>query len=303
MPTPRDWRGEAAAAFPAALFDEPMRLHTTFRIGGPADCYLEAASLRELRRLLRFCRRKRLPALILGWGSKLLVSDRGIRGMTVRLTGEFEEVRFLAGGRVAAGAGVRVPRLVSMAAAKGLSGLEPLAGIPGTVGGALVMNAGTVEGSIGDVVTKVRTVGPDGAGTGSISCAAARFGYRNSGLGRKVVVGCELRLKASDKVGIITRIREYQRRRSLTQPISSHTVGSIFKNPPGVPAAKLIEACGLKGAVCGGARVSSKHSNFIENSGEATCADVLSLVRRIRRTVSARRGVDLELEMRVVGDA
>ncbi|MBI5882814.1 MAG: UDP-N-acetylmuramate dehydrogenase [Elusimicrobia bacterium] len=307
-----DWKEEAAAAFPAARFNEPMRLHTTFKIGGPADCYLEASSEAGLKAVLRFGVRRRVPVFLLGGGSKLLVADAGIRGFVVRLTGDFEGVSFPAGGRaapggaaarVAVGAGVRVPKLLSFAAAKGLAGLEPLAGIPGTVGGALVMNAGTREGSIGDLVFSVRTLDPRTGRTAVFPRGRLRFGYRKSSLGRSVVVGCELRLKAASKVDIITRIREYQRRRSLTQPIYSNNIGSIFKNPPGLPAAKLIENCGLKGAVCGGARVSTKHSNFIENFSRASSADVLELVSRIRSVVRAAHGVDLELEMRVVGDA
>jgi UDP-N-acetylmuramate dehydrogenase len=311
MSASNDWRKEAAAAFPRARFDESMKRHATFRIGGPADCYLEVRSLPELRGVLRFCVRRRVPLFLLGWGSKLLVADSGIRGLVVRLTGDFEKVSFVAGGRgapsgaarVSVGAGARVPKLLSIAAARGLSGLEPLSGIPGTVGGALVMNAGTASGSIGDLVSSVRVLDPWTGRTEILPRGRLRFGYRKSSLGRRVVVGCELRLKAAAKVDIITRIREYQRRRSLTQPISTYNIGSIFKNPPGFPAAKLIEDCGLKGAVCGGARVSAKHSNFIENFRGASSADVLELVSRVRSAVRAAHGVDLELEMRVVGDA
>ncbi|MFA6317670.1 MAG: UDP-N-acetylmuramate dehydrogenase [Elusimicrobiota bacterium] len=303
MSAAKDWRKEARAALPRPRFDEPMRRHTTFRIGGPADCYIEAASEDELRAVLRFCAVRRVPVFLLGWGSKLLVADAGIRGVTVRLCGDFEEVSFRAGGRVLAGAAARLPRLARLAASQGLSGLEPLAGIPGTVGGALVMNAGIREGDIGGLVSSVRALDPRTGRPSVLPRRSLRFGYRKSGLGRRVVVGCELRLKEGDKVDIITRIREYQRRRSLTQPISSHNIGSIFKNPPNSPAAKLIEDCGLKGSVCGGARVSTKHSNFIENTGGATSADVLELVRRVREAVRAAHGVDLELEMKVVGDA
>ncbi|MBI4677105.1 MAG: UDP-N-acetylmuramate dehydrogenase [Elusimicrobia bacterium] len=303
MRTRSSWRGEAARAFPAARFDEPMRRHTTFKIGGPADCYVEIPDERGLRRAVRFSRANGPPLFLLGWGSKLLVADAGIRGLVVRLVGAFERAAFLSGGRLRAGAGARLPKLVSLAAREGFGGLEPLAGIPGTVGGALIMNAGTPQGSIGGLVRCVRVLDPATGKARTLHRGQVRFGYRTSSLGPRIVVGCELQLKACAKDDIITHIREYQRRRSLTQPIHSHNIGSIFKNPPGLPAAELIDDCGLKGAVCGGARVSTKHANFIENFSQASSADVLELISRIRDRVRAAHGVDLELEMRVVGDA
>ncbi len=297
------WREELRRQFPAARLDEPLARLTTFKIGGPADAYAEPKDAEELGRLARFARDRRVALLILGWGSNVLIRDGGVRGLVLRLKGRFEALDFLAGGRVRAGAAVRVPQLVSQCAERGLGGDESLVGIPGTVGGALVMNAGTREGEIGSLAESVDVLEEPGFEPRTLSRAELEFSYRASNLGGRIVVGGVLQLKPGNKRDIMARVQQFQRRRQQTQPIHTYNVGSIFKNPPGRYVAQLVEQAGLKGAVCGGARVSPMHANFIENFSDASASDVLALVERIRARLRETAGVELELEMKVVGEA
>lgn len=269
-----------------------MSAHTTFKIGGPADAYAEPATREQLRALAALG----VPTFYVGWGSNLLVRDGGIRGLVLRLRGDFEKLEFLGGGRVWAGAGVRCPAFVAAAAERGLGGAEFLVGVPGTIGGALVMNAGTREGEIGGLVESVETL------EGVLPRRELSFSYRSSSLQNSVVLGGVLSLKADDKAVIMKRVQQHQQKRLQTQPVHTYNVGSTFKNPPGHFVAKLIEEAGLKGSVCGGARISPMHANFIENFDGAKATDVLELVERARRAVRERRGVELELEMKVVGE-
>lgn len=297
------WRDELKQLLPAAKIDEPLARYTTFKIGGPADAYVEMRSAEELSRLLDFCREKKLPLMTLGWGSNVLVRDAGVRGVVVRLTGEFKVLEFLSDDKVRAGAAVRVPQLVSQCAERGLGGDEALVGIPGTVGGALVMNAGTRDGEIGALVESVQTLDPRGGAPRAWKKNELSFSYRASNLGGLIVVEAVLQLKHGDKRDIMALVRRYQQKRQETQPIHTFNVGSIFKNPPGRFAARLIEEAGLKGRPCGGARVSPLHANFIENFSGASAADVLALVEGVRAEVRRRSGVELELEMKVIGEA
>jgi len=219
------------------------------------------------------------------------------------LRGEFEEMEFLPGHRVRAGAGVRVPQLVAACAERGLTGPEPIVGVPGTVGGALVMNAGTREGEIGPLVEEVSAFDRGTLEPRTLPRSALRFDYRRSNLENLVVTGVTLVLKPGDKADIIKRVQQLQQRRLQTQPIHTFNVGSTFKNPPGRFAAQMIEDAGLKGFSVGGARVSPKHANFFENFRDATAADVLALVEKVRGAVREKYGVELELEMKVVGEA
>lgn len=298
----KDWKAVLARGFPSARFDEPMSRHTTFRIGGPADAYVPARDAGEVERLYRFARREGVPVFVLGWGSNLLVLDGGIRGIVLRLRGEFEKIRFPGERLVRAGAGVRLPALVTRCASRSLAGTEPLIGVPGTVGGALAMNAGTREGEIGDLVREVEVFDPGCLRTLVLPRASIEFRYRWSSLQGSLALGVLLELKAGDKGDIMARVRDFQSRRKKTQPIHAYNVGSIFKNPPGHFAAKLIEEAGLKGKAVGGARISPLHANFIENDKGASSSDVLSLVEFARSQVRGRRGLELELEMKVVGE-
>lgn len=291
-----DWRARLKAAVPGALLDEPLAKRTTFKIGGPADAFVAARTRAELSAALAVAREARVPTFVLGWGSNLLVRDRGVRGLVVALSGDFERVEFLDGGRVRAGAAVRAPNLVVLCAERGLAGLEPLVGVPGTVGGAIAMNAGTRDGEIGPLVEEVET------SDGVLARESLEFRYRGSSLQKTVILSAVLVLKAGVKADIMAVVARNQNRRRQTQPIHTYNVGSTFKNPPGRFAAQMIEELGLKGRAVGGARVSPMHANFIENFAGAKASDVLALVDLIRERARAVFGVDLELEMKVVGE-
>jgi len=296
------WQTALKKIFPDVSLDEPLGRYTSFRIGGPADAFLTVQRGGDLERLYAFARDHSLKVTVLGWGSNVLVLDGGVRGIVLRLGGPYARVRFSADGLVWAGAAVRLPKLVVACADKGLGGAEPLVGIPGTVGGALVMNAGTRDREIGDVVSSVDLFDVESLGIRRLGAAEVRFSYRASTLDGSVVLGATLALKAGERVDIMDRVRRFQKRRLETQPIHTFNVGSTFKNPPGRFAAQLIEAAGLKGCVHGGARVSPMHANFIENFSGARASDVLALVEEARAAVRAREGLELELEMRILGE-
>jgi UDP-N-acetylmuramate dehydrogenase len=236
----------------------------------------------------------------IGNGSNLLVADGGVRGVVARLRGDFEALSF-EGERVAAGAAVFLPALARQCAERGLAGAEGLMGIPGTVGGGLMTNAGTSEGALGDVVEWVEVLGPDGD-FHTPRGPELVFTYRHSNLAGRWVASVGLKLRRGDGTGIMARARRLLDRRAATQPLGAFNCGSVFKNPPGDFAARLIETAGLKGRVLGGARVSPKHANFIENTGRATARDVMDLIRLIRHTVYDAHGVRLELEVWPVGE-
>lgn len=296
-----DWIGELERAGLSPLRDEPLARHTSFKIGGPADAFVTATTRAQASLALSIAHSSRVPVFFLGWGSNLLVRDGGIRGLTLALGGDFEKVEFPEPDLVRAGAAVRVPQLVVSCAEKGLSGLEPIVGVPGCVGGALVMNAGTREGEIGPFVEEVETLDL-GGNPGTIARSSLRFEYRSSNLGKSLVLSALLRLKRGVKADIMVIVARQQQKRLQTQPIHTFNVGSTFKNPPGRFAAQMIEQLGLKGHAVGGARVSPMHANFIENFAGAKASDVLALVDLISERVRAASGVKLELEMRVVGE-
>jgi UDP-N-acetylmuramate dehydrogenase len=191
---------------------------------------------------------------------------------------------------------------VTACAAQGLCGDESLVGVPGTVGGALVMNAGTREGEIGPLVVEVETFDPRTLAAATLHAKDLHFEYRKSNLEGRIVLGCVLQLKPGDKVDIMKRVQDFQQKRLRTQPIHTYNVGSTFKNPQGKFVAKLIEEAGLKGMTVGGARISPMHANFIENFADAKAADVLALVGKIQAQIKKSLGLDLELEMKVVGE-
>lgn len=296
------WREKIKDALPGAKLDEPLAKYTTFRIGGPADLFVEIKDAAELAALMGLAKELKRPVMFIGFGSNLLVRDGGVRGIVARLSGEFEKIEFLDGDRVLAGAAVRIPALVIACAEKGLCGDEPLVGVPGTVGGALVMNAGTREGEIGPLVVEVDCFDPKPLAVAKISAKELEFHYRKSNLEGRIVLRCVLQLKRGDKVDIMKRVQQHQRKRLQTQPIHTYNVGSTFKNPPGKFVAQLIEEAGLKGMSVGGARISPMHANFIENFANAKASDVLELVAFVQAKIKKSLGLDLELEMKVVGE-
>jgi UDP-N-acetylmuramate dehydrogenase len=278
--------------------NEPLSRHCTWAIGGPADAYIELNTLNELQSVQTFCRRENIPVFILGWGSNILLPDEGLRGVVLRLRGEFEEISF-DGSVVNAGAGVHLPKLAKRCAEKSLSGTEALAGVPGTVGGALMTNAGTPRGVIGDVVESVRVLNPDGS-VEELSKDRIELRYRHSNLNGRWIVSAKLALAPSSNGNAHEKIKTELDLRARTQPLGTKNVGSVFKNPPNDFAARLIEASGLKGLQQGHVRFSPKHANFIENTGRATAKEALELIDLAKRAVKDKFGIELELEVRVV---
>ncbi len=288
------------AVVPKAVAREPLARHSTFAIGGPADYFVEAETREQLEGLCRLCRDRRWPLFPIGQGSNLLVGDGGIRGVVVRLRGAFETISFEADVLIA-GAGVLLPVLAKECAKRGLAGAEFLAGVPGTIGGGLMTNAGTPEGDLGSLVRSVEAVNADGIWE-TILRDKIDFSYRRSNLAGRLVTGAVLQLRAGNPRDIAELVEKQKTRRAEKQPLGTYNCGSVFKNPPGDHAARLVEAAGLKGRRIGGARISPKHANFIENDNHAAAADVKALIDLTRRTVKEKFGVDLETEVWTVGE-
>jgi UDP-N-acetylmuramate dehydrogenase len=287
------------AACASLKSDELLSNHTTLAIGGPADYFAEVSSRRELIALQKAAQTHSLPVFLLGGGSNLLVSDQGVRGLVIHLEGEFRQCVFEK-ERVTVGSAVWMPTLAKQCAERGLAGVEALIGIPGTIGGGLVMNAGTREGSLGDVVETVEVLGAQGQ-VQTLARESLGFEYRRSKLEGGWILGARLRLKADERSSIMSRIDELLRYRTQTQPVGTSNCGSVFKNPPGQSAAQLVEKAGFKGMRCGGALVSERHANFIVNEKGATARDVRQLMQQIQQGVFEKFGVQLEPEIKLVG--
>ncbi|MBI4842332.1 MAG: UDP-N-acetylmuramate dehydrogenase [candidate division NC10 bacterium] len=282
------------------LAHEPMVRHTSFKIGGPADLLVIPEDVEDLKVAMAFARSKGLPSWVLGSGSNTLVRDGGIRGMVV-LPSAFQALA-RAGNEVTAGAGVRVSRLLAFCSKQGLTGLEILSGVPGTVGGAVWGNAGAWGGATADHLARVQVVTDTGEEL-TLEREAIPFRYRFSGLSKgSVIVQATFALAPGDPAAIRQRISRWLVQRNATQPVELRSAGSIFKNPPRDFAGRLVEAAGVKGTRIGGAMISEKHGNFFVNLGDARAADVLALVALARERVRQTAGIDLELEIRVVGD-
>ncbi len=284
---------------------ESLGRHTSFRIGGPADVFIEVASVPELVGILQACARHATPVFFLGGGTNLLVSDRGARGVVVKLGKPFDFVEWQVADavpRLRVGAAVPFKRLVMQTVREGLAGLEFGEGIPGTVGGGLLMNAGAFGGEIGRAVDAIETV-TDRGEVVVLPRERLGFAYRRLELPmRAIVTAVRLRLERGVPDVLAESIRVAKAKRDHHQPKGHPNAGSIFKNPPGTPAGKLLEAVGLKGARLGNAMVSLRHANFIVNLGGARAADVKGLMDLAARVVRQRLGVELEPEVRLVGD-
>ena len=281
-------------------FDEPLDKHNFFGIGGNAVAYFEVGTTDELAALAQLKRRCNVPIAIIGRGSNLLVDDAGYPGIVVRLVGEFNRLEFNQ-NHVEVGAGVSLPRLSKIAASHGLSGVEFALGIPGSVGGALIMNAGAWGSSFGDLVERVQVMTDEGEFV-DLSHDDAQFSYRHSGLRPYFcVTRATLALSPGDTEEVENLMQDLYKQKTTNQPFAEENAGCMFKNPPGHSAGKLIDECGLKGYRIGGAEVSKIHGNFILNLDSATAHDVLSLVRHIQTHVKRERGVDLEMEVQLLG--
>lgn len=282
---------------------EPMSRHTTFQIGGPADRFVIVETLPQLKGLLKALGKSGLPYMILGKGSNLLVSDKGIRGAVLALSGDFKRVEALPNGVVRAGAAASLAAVCAFARDRGLTGLEFAWGIPGSVGGAAYMDAGAYGGEMRDVVDRVYHLTWDGR-EGSAAGEDLQFDYRKSRYtgGRDIITFVEYRLHPGDPAQIGAQMEDLMNRRKSKQPYDMPSAGSVFKRPKDGYAAALIEECGLKGCRSGGAQVSEKHAGFIVNTGGASCADVLALIREIQKVVFEKRGIRLETEVRMTGE-
>ncbi len=283
---------------PRIKAEEPLSRHCTWGIGGPAEVYIEIQTIAELQMLLRWSVQQRFPIFFLGWGSNVLLPDEGLRGIVVRLRGELEAIEF-SGNTVDVGAGVHLPKLAKACVERGLAGVEALAGVPGTVGGALMTNAGTPRGVIGDVIEKVRIINMDGS-LSVLDRKKIELGYRRSNLIGKWIVGATLQLKPSENGAAKERMKQELLSREKTQPLGTKNVGSVFRNPEGDFAARLIEAAGLKGKTFGRMRFSPKHANFIENLGGATAKNALELIHMAQARVKEQFQIELHPEVIVV---
>ncbi|HSH43286.1 MAG TPA: UDP-N-acetylmuramate dehydrogenase [Arenicellales bacterium] len=284
------------------LYDEPMARHTSWRAGGPADLYFVPEDLDDLLDFLRLRREQDWPVTWLGLGSNTLVRDGGIRGIVIATHKSLGEIEVRDDRTVYAQAGVACAKIARLTARKGLSRAEFFAGIPGTLGGALAMNAGAWGHTTWEVVHQVETVDAHGA-LNRRRAADFEIGYRHVRSPREEwFVSAVLSLKAGDAASSQARIKEFLANRARTQPIQMPNAGSVFVNPPGDHAARLIQTAGLKGTCLGGACVSDMHANFIVNQGGASAADIEALIEQVAERVEAVHGVRLQREVRIIGE-
>jgi len=286
--------------------DEPLSRHTTFGIGGPADAFVTVRSGQELARAVMIAREFGAPVFILGAGSNVLVGDAGIRGVVIDNQAKAVTVAPEDGvARLTAESGVSFAALARQMAREGWAGIEWAAGIPGTLGGAVVYNAGAYDGCLADVLVSASVLN-GGNATKTLTNAELRFSYRNSIFTRGDCAGCvvlsvEMALTRGDAAALVAKVTDYDRMRLEAQPRGRNS-GSTFKNPPGDQAWRLIDAAGLRGHRIGNARISEKHCNFFENLGEARAADVAALMREAQGRVKAQFGIELENEVELVGE-
>jgi UDP-N-acetylmuramate dehydrogenase len=282
--------------------DEPMKKHTTFRIGGVADFYVTPTQVSEVVALAQVCKTHQIPLTIVGNGSNLLVSDKGIRGVVVEIGKGLSRIT-VEEEMLTAEAGVLMSRLGQTALSHSLTGMECGHGIPGTLGGAVVMNAGAYGWELKDVLVSATVLTPQGEVI-TLSNSELGLGYRTSCIKKEnyVVLSATLRLQQGDKTAISAQMKDYQQRRKDKQPLEFPSAGSTFKRPEGYFAGKLIMDSGLRGYQVGGARVSDKHCGFVINTGDATCEDVKTLMREVARIVYEKFGVHLEPEVKMLGE-
>ena len=276
----------------------PLAELTWYKLGGPARWMVSPSSVDDLREVVRRTAARGVEMRVLGGGANVLIRDDGFDGTVIRLDAPaFTRMQF-DGEQVYAGAGVDLMTLARRCSQRGLSGMERMAGIPGTVGGAVRMNAGGRYGQFGSVVQRVFVVGACGK-LDQIDREELQFGYRSSDIGRRIVVGAVLRLTHADADETVARFKSIWAEKKKTQPLAARTAGCVFKNPPGEAAGALIDRAGLKGTRRGGAVVSMRHANFIETESSARSADVIALIDHLRETVSRRCGIEMELEIDV----
>ena len=284
------------------LFNEPMSAHTTFKIGGPADYLVMPSSFKEVSEVVSICRKYKVPVTILGNGSNVLVLDKGIRGVVLKFTDKLAYIKY-ENEVLYAGTGAMLKDVSKHSLRESLIGLEFAIGIPGSVGGAVFMNAGAYDGEMSQVVSAVTAITEDNK-IKRFSKEDLHFGYRHSRFQESfsIILEVEFSLRHGDRHEIITRMDDYTEKRESRQPVDSASAGSVFKRPEGNYAGTLIEESGLKGFRVGGAQVSLKHAGFIVNADDATAQDVLDLIEKIKQTVYEKFQVELMSEVRVIGE-
>ncbi len=291
MSWPKDFKGTVKNK-------EPLKKHTTLRIGGPCDFFACPETAQDLKILITYAKRYKIPLFIIGAGSNILAGDKRLKGIVIRLCSRDFSILKFDGNIVRAGSGVHLRHLVQEASQRGLTGAEFLIGIPGTVAGALVMNAGAWGRSISELVVSVTIMDRRGR-VRVLNRSRIAFKYRASGLERFIVLEASLRLKKGRKKDCVLKIRDYLSRRRDRHDASRPNAGCVFRNPQGDSAGRLIELCGLKGKRIGAAVVSDKHANFILNCRNARASDVLRLMDLIKRTVKRRFGAQLRPEIKI----
>ena len=284
-------------------WDEPMKNHTSFRIGGPADCMVFPSSVEQVNQVISWCRNRDVPFLVIGSGTNILVRDKGIRGVVIKLA---ERLSGLAveGQSIYAEAGVLLSHVSQLAAEKGLSGLEFAEGIPGSVGGAVYMNAGAYDGEMKNVIYEVTALDSEG-NLAVLTSGECDFDYRKSIFQRNgyVILAARMLLKPGDTREITAKMNEFAERRRQKQPLEFPSAGSVFRRPEGYFVGPLIEELGLKGYHIGGAEISTKHAGSIINTAGATAEDVLALIELVQARGRESTGLNLEPEIRIVGEA
>ncbi len=287
------------------LEKEPMSRHTSWRVGGVADRFYRPTDLDDLSLYLQSLNQDE-SVFFIGLGSNLLVADKGIRGTVVCTSGVLNEIKVIDETRIYVEVGVPSPKLAKFSAKLGLTGAEFLSGIPGTIGGALKMNAGAVGGETWDVVESVETIDMQGnvhkRTPEEFSIAYRHIESKDDSLQKEFFVSAVIKLKKGNKEESLETIKKHLNRRGATQPIQQPNAGSVFRNPPDDYAARLIEACGLKGFCIGGACVSEKHANFIINTGTATAKDIKALIETVHEKVMQQHEINLIREVQIVGE-
>lgn len=280
--------------------NEPMALHTTFKIGGPARLAVFPKNENEISEVIKKCKEENVRYMVVGNGSNLLVADEGIDAVVILLGKEFGEVKLIDDTTIFAEAGAPLMKVCRFALENGLSGLEFAYGIPGSCGGGAFMNAGAYGGELGDVMFRCDHIDKDG-NKGSLEGDDLKLAYRHSAYYENgcIITGAYFKMQKADKEEIKAKMADYMSRRRDKQPLEYPSAGSTFKRPEGNFAGALIEQCGLKGTSVGGAEISTKHAGFVINKGGATCKDVLDLCQKVADTVKAEKGIDLEMEVRV----
>ena len=284
------------------LCDEPMSKHTTFRIGGPADYFVMPKSIEEVRQIVALCKETNMPYYVIGNGSNLLVSDAGYRGVVIQIYKSMSEI-LVEGTTIKVQAGALLSKIGNVALESGLGGFEFAAGIPGAVGGAVVMNAGAYGGEMKDILRCATVLTTDGE-VRTLYNEELELGYRTSVIAKKnyVVLGAEFGLQPRDKEEIRSKMDELKVQRVTKQPVEYPSAGSTFKRPEGYFAGKLIQDAGLRGFRVGGAQVSEKHCGFVINVGDATAAEILELMKQVSDKVMQEFGVVLEPEVKMLGE-